>query len=347
MMRSAAYILFGIVLLDAAGCQGPQKPIFPAVEPPIVWPPAPDTPRIRYIGQIRGEADLDIRPTGLEALRAVVAGPRPTVSFSKPTAVAVADDVIFVADAGLGIVHRLDLDQRAYRLMRGNPNDPLQVPIDVTRVGADRIIVVDRGRAAVEVFNLAGDWQRTLTWSEIAAPTGAAYDAETGRLWIVDATEHACFAVSDLSEIVARLGKRGSFPGQFNYPCAAAAHPDVGLVVVDAMNFRVQVFEHSPLPTRAFGQKGDAAGDFSRPRDVALDSAGHIYVLDNQFENIQLFNRQGQLLMAFGRGGDGPGELAVPSGITIDDRDRIWVADSYNQRVQVFQYLAERAACAD
>lgn len=120
--------------------------------------------------------------------------------------------------------------------------------------------------------------------------------------------------------------------------------PHVGLVVADAMNFRVQVFDDAGMPVTIFGKKGDAAGDFARPRGVAVDSDGHLYVVDNQFENVQIFDRDGRLLMAFGHEGDQPGQFALPSGITIDTHDRIWIADSYNRRVQVFQYLSEKAS---
>ncbi|RMF78334.1 MAG: 6-bladed beta-propeller, partial [Planctomycetota bacterium] len=152
---------------------------------------------------------------------------------------------------------------------------------------------------------------------------------------------HEGVALRD-GRVVARIGGRGGEPGRFNFPTAVCWRPPAGLVVADAMNFRVQVFDvGEDRPRLVFGEKGDAAGDFARPRDVAVDSDGHIYVLDNQFENVQVFDQGGRLLMAFGEGGDGPGQFAIPSGITIDARDRIWVADSYNRRVQVFQYLRE------
>ena len=330
-----------LVLLSlATGCQSPPGPIFPPVSPPIVWPPPPDQPRIRYVGELRGEANLGVKPSGWDAFRAVLTGPRPLVGFSRPAAVAVADERVFVADTGLGVVHLLDLADRSYRVMRGAPGDALQVPIDVAAMPDGTVVVADRGRAAIDFFNMDGDWQSTLRRDEWKAPTSVAWDVRGEQLWVIDAANHACFGWQD-GQVVDRLGSRGSAPGQFNFPTAVAWNPLAGLVVADAMNFRVQVFGDDGEPMVLFGQKGDAAGDFALPRDVAVDSEGHIYVLDNQFENVQIFDRQGRLLMAFGGGGQGPGQFALPSGITIDDQDRIWIADSYNRRVQVFQYLPE------
>ncbi|MCK4340663.1 MAG: 6-bladed beta-propeller [Phycisphaerae bacterium] len=340
-------VIIVVLLLIAAGCQSPPRPIFPAVSPPIVWPPPPDRPRIRYVGELRGEASLGVKPRGWQAFREIVTGPRPLVEFSHPSAVAVAGERVFVADTGLGVVHLLDLAQRRYKCIQGSPSDPLLVPIDVIIMPDETVAVVDRGRSAIDLLDRDGQWRSTLRADGLEAPTGAAWDARQGQFWVVDAAAHACFAWRQ-GEVVRRLGQRGSGPGQFNFPSAVTWHPLAGLVVADAMNFRVQVIDdagregEAPTEPRViFGRKGDAAGDFARPRSVAVDSDGHIYVLDNQFENVQIFNGEGRLLMAFGRGGQGPGEFSLPSGITIDQQDRIWIADSYNRRVQVFQYLPE------
>lgn len=346
--RPAAGVAAGLfVLVLVSGCQSTPKPIFPQVWPAIVWPPAPERPRIRYIGELRGEASLGAQPKGWAAVRAALAGPEPQVAFSRPSAVAVAGQRVFVADTGLGVIHLLDLDQRRYAALRGSPTDPLRVPIDVTVAGGNRLIVVDRGRAVVDVFDLEGNWLSTEHWAEVHAPVAAAWDVEGNRLWVADAAAHACHACTLDGAVAGQIGGRGNGPGQFNYPTALVWHAGVGLVVADAMNFRVQVFDEAGQPTAVFGHKGDGAGDFSRPRGVAVDSDGHIYVVDNQFENVQVFDRQGRLLLALGQEGDRPGEFSLPAGITIDVQDRIWVADSYNRRVQVFQYLSEKASWAE
>jgi len=344
-----AYTLFALFAAFAAfalctGCQSPPRPIFPAISPDIVWPLPPDRPRIKYIGELTGEASLGAKPRGMQALRQVLTGPPPTVAFVRPAAVAVLGERVFVADTGLALVHMLDLGERRYRAIQGNPADPLRIPIDLAIVDDATLVVADRSRAALDIFDRDGNWQATRRFPEITAPAAIAYDSFSRRLWVADSATHCCLAVTALERVTARIGQRGSEPRQFNFPTALATHPAVGLVVADAMNFRVQVFNASAEPVAVFGQKGDAAGDFARPRDVALDSEGHIYVLDNQFENVQIFDRGGRLLMAFGSEGAGPGEFSLPSGITIDGQDRIWIADSLNRRVQVFQYLAEGAS---
>ncbi len=342
------------------GCQREAGPIFPQISPPIVWPTPPDQPRIRYIGQLVGEASLQAPASGWETLQEVLGGPRAQIAFSRPTAVAVRGERVYVTDVGLGVVHVLDLDTRAYDLIRGTPDERFLVPIDVAilppceSTAPPRVAVVDRKRAAVDLFSITGEWLHTARWDDLPSPTSITWHAPTNTIWLVDATTHQCIALSDNLEIVQRFGARGIDPLQFNYPSAITADETLDLVIADAMNFRVQIVSllasekvdppHTPVATVVFGQKGDAAGDFARPRDVAVDEDHHIYVLDNQFENIQIFDRAGQLLLAFGAGGDQPGQFSLPAGITIDKKSRIWVADSYNRRVQVFEYLAESAS---
>lgn len=334
--RACRTLLLGAIV----GCQSPARPIFPPVDPPIVWPAPPDPPRIRYVGALYGESSLGSQPRGWEAVRAVVAGPAPPIDFVRPVAVATAGERVYVADIGLGIVHLLDLQRRTRRTLTGAPADPLRVPIDLLVVPPGLLLVADRGRAAVEVFELDGTWRETRRWPDVVGPVSLAYDPAAGVTWIADVAAHTCWAVG-VDGVRTRLGQRGAAPGQFNYPSAVAFSSGVGLAVVDAMNFRVQIFREPAAVPLVFGQKGDAAGDFARPRDVAFDADGHVYVLDNQFENVQVFDPEGHLLMAFGQGGSGPGEFSLPSGITVDEGGRIWIADSLNRRVQVFQYLPE------
>ncbi len=331
-------------LLAPGGCQSTPKQIFPPITPPIVWPSPPDRPRIRYIGELRGEASLGVRESGWGALREVIAGPRPKIEFSQPVAVAISGERVYVADTGLAAVHLLDLNTREYRLISGTPQDPLNAPLDVAIAHGDTLLVVDRARGAIDMFDLDGNWRETVRRPEIVAPVAIAWDDQRRTVWIADAKAHACFDMPDAHSVPRAVGRRGGAPGEFNYPSAVAAHPLVGVVVADAMNFRIQVLGADDQPQVVFGQRGDAAGDFARPRDVAIDSAGHVYVLDNQFENVQIFDKSGHLLMAFGRGGPAPGEFSLPAGISIDERDRIWVADGYNRRVQVFQYLPEESS---
>ena len=148
--------------------------------------------------------------------------------------------------------------------------------------------------------------------------------------------------------VLRMIGKRGTGDGEFNFPTELRLNgPD--LVVVDAMNFRVQVLDRSGNFRYAIGKIGDSVGGMFRPKGIGFDSEGHLYVVDGLWSLVQVFNQEGQLLYYFGQKGNRPGAFLLPTGLRIDDNDRIYIVDSFNRRVQVFHYFglpsqAERRA---
>lgn len=343
MMRSAhisQQVAVALLLMGLTGCRVPLRPIFAAYDPPIVWPKAPDRPRIRYIGELTGEASLAARPSGWAAFRAALTGVAPTVAFSTPTAVEIVGERVYVVDRDRRAVFVLDLTARTFDSITTAAGLPFEWLSDIAEVDG-MIAVSDSRRGAVFLFDADGQFVRTIGEGLLERPTGIAWLDAAGELWVLDTAVHACLVFGIDGTLRRSIGRRGVAAGEFNSPTGLAHAASVGTVVADSMNFRIQLFDAEDRSRLVFGRKGDAAGDFALPRDVAVDSDGHIYVLDNRFENVQVFDRHGALLMAFGGEGDGPGEFALPSGITIDHRDRIWIADTYNRRVQVFQYLRE------
>jgi sugar lactone lactonase YvrE len=111
-------------------------------------------------------------------------------------------------------------------------------------------------------------------------------------------------------------------------------------MVVDAMNFRVQVFDRDGKFQYAIGKIGDSAGATFRPKAVAMDSEGDVYIVDAQWGVVQVFDRQGELLYYFGAQGTHAGEFQLPSGLFIAPNDSVFVVDSFNRRVQEFHYAA-------
>ncbi len=173
----------------------------------------------------------------------------------------------------------------------------------------------------------------------LGQPTGIAWSAITGEIWVVETNAHRITVLNREGAIVKRIGSRGTAPGEFNYP--THIHIDgAGLVyIVDAMNFRIQVLKSTGGIVSVFGQQGDASGYFARPKGVATDSHGNIYIVDALFHTVQAFDLTGKYLISLGSQGQGEAEFWMPSGIYIDKDDFIYVADSYNSRVQVFQLV--------
>jgi DNA-binding beta-propeller fold protein YncE len=138
--------------------------------------------------------------------------------------------------------------------------------------------------------------------------------------------------------VLQTIGKNGESNGEFNFPTELLLNGK-DLLVVDAMNFRVQTMDRSGNFRSAIGSIGDGSGSMFRPKGVAVDSENDLYVVDGLLGAVQVFDRQGELLYYFGKTGINLGEFQLPAGIVVDRNDRIYVVDSYNRRVQVFHYF--------
>lgn len=322
----------------SGGCGRPQGVLFPAVDPPRVWPSPPDTPRIKWLGVLSGSDDLKAARSGGEVFANVLRGPRRAIRFSGPHALAVREPgLLAVADGTGAAVHIVDLENRTHVLVSGFGEERFAVPVGVAWADG-RLFVTDAGRREVIELDTDGRFVRSFGRDTLRRPVGITYSSARRHLYVVDGDEHQV-KVFDLTGVMTKsLGRRGTMPGEFNFPSHICAAGD-RLLVADSGNFRVQLLNLDGESLKVIGKKGDGAGDFALPKGVAFDSEGHIYVIDAQFENIQIFDSNGQLLMAFGEEGGGIGAFSLPAGLMIDDMNRIWAADSGNRRIQVFSYL--------
>lgn len=334
MLAAAAFV----TLAALPGCARPRGVLFPAIDPPCVFPPPPDTPRFALLGVFAGSDDLHAAESGSEVFKAALRGPRPPIKFSGPHGVAVGDgNRVAVADAAGGAVHILELDNRTHHTAIGFGDQRFAVPIGVAWVG-DRLFVTDAERHEVIELDENAQFRGRFGGDALSRPVGICYVAQRDRLYVVDGSAHKV-VIFDLSgRVTGSIGRRGSEPGAFNFPTHLAVSGE-RLLIADSGNFRVQLMDLDGRVIRTIGRKGDGAGDLSLPKGVAFDGEGHIYVVDAHFENVQVFDAEGRLLMALGHEGSGPGEFLLPAGLTMDAQDRLWVADAGNRRLQVFSYL--------
>jgi DNA-binding beta-propeller fold protein YncE len=349
--------LFAAAMVLLAGCASPPGAMFDPAAGSYTWPAPPDPPRIKYVGQIRGEADLHASKGGVEVVDETLFGKRPTEVFVSPLAVCTdaANPArrVFIADSNGQCIHVLDLKTRQYKRWAPQPPQPrLSQPVAVAfepGVGGNdgRLLVSDSAAGNIAVFNSTGERTGDLGAGVLLRPCGLAVDPVGRRVLVADAAAHQIVVLSDDGRELARVGRRGTGQGEFNYPTNVTLEPaERGgrLYVSDSLNFRVQVFGPTFEFVRQIGRKGDMPGYFSQPKGIATDPQGHVYVVDANFEAVQLFTPEGDLLMSFGHEGQGPGEFWLPAGIHIDAAGRIWIADSYNRRVQVFDLLPAPAS---
>ena len=271
-------------------------------------------------------------------LKDAVAGEPVYRSLVRPYGVAVdSRGRIIVTDPGAYGIHVFDFERQKYKFLSHNESDyPMISPQCVAVDRQDHVYVTDSEAGMIFVFQADGKFLRTigsLRGGEgiFKRPTGIVVDSERQRIYVSDTLRNKIFVLNLQGSVVQTIGQPGKGNGEFNFPTELQLDgPD--LLVVDAMNFRIQVFDRS-------GEFRFAVGSgLYRPKGLGIDSEGHIYVADAFDQTVRVFDRDSHLLYYFGKPA-GIGDFELPGGLTIDRSDRIMVIDSAHRRVQVFHYF--------
>jgi DNA-binding beta-propeller fold protein YncE len=339
--KGLTVFIFAVTLiLGPGGCTKEIDKAHPP-DPDIVWPPAPEIPRIRFINAVSKPQDLHIKRGVFKKFFDYLTG-KTAVSMIAPYSVETdSAGRLYTVDTFLRTVLVFDVEDNAYYPF-SSENSKLMSPIDLA-IDEKRgtTYVSDSQGGVVKIFQDRGKkWVAEIGKGVLQRPTGIAVNPDTSELIVVD-TKLATIFRYDLNnhQLKGQFAGRGSADGQLNYPTHVCVTGDGNIFVTDALNFRIQVFSAEGKFLKKFGSAGDNPGYLARPRGVAVDSDGNIYVVDGLFDNVQMFDKDFRLLMAFGSPGNGYGQFWLPAGIYTDPNDTIYVSDNYNKRIQIFQYL--------
>ena len=135
---------------------------------------------------------------------------------------------------------------------------------------------------------------------------------------------------------VLSFGKGGSGDGMFKYPKELAVNDRDEIVVADALNHRVQVFDSNGTFLRSFGHRGENAGEFRSSVGVAINNDRNIFVADNGNHRVQIFSWEGRHLGSFGSKGNFDNQLLNPYGLSVDSTGNVIVADTGNKLIKIF-----------
>jgi DNA-binding beta-propeller fold protein YncE len=329
------WALLLLLLVSACTTSVPAPPHAANDEPPLVWPEAPEPPRIGYIRQFSSPQDLGLRESFSHKLRGILAG-KDDQGMLRPYAISVGEGRVAVADPGATFVHLFDTDRKSYRKLDSAGDNRFVTPIGVLFAG-ERLWIADSGLN--RVFILDRRFKLLHTIDDLKRPTGLAYDPDRQRIYVADTLAHDVKVFDQAGKQLTTIGGRGEGDGRFNYP-SHLVFANGHLLVNDTMNSRIQVFDSAGRYLDTFGKSGTGSGYFARTKGVAVDSEGHIYIADALSNQVQIFDQEGKFLLGFGSAGDGPGQFSMPAGLAIWN-DMIYVADSLNHRVQIFRYLRE------
>jgi DNA-binding beta-propeller fold protein YncE len=347
-LRNAAWICCLVILLIAPASAGKGQKTSSEPSPPDLL--LEGGRRLSFERIFSSERDTRRKPGFWGKIINVVAGDPDYKQLVRPYGIAVdSQGRVIVSDPGLGGVHIFDAQQRKYKFIKrqDKSKDPMLEPQCVAVDAKDNIYVTDSRAGKVFVFEPEGKYRGALGSLKggegfFKRPTGIAIDPETQLIYVTDTLRDSVYVLDPKGRVLRTIGKHGSGNGEFNFPTELRVKNGI-LAVVDAMNFRVQLFDAGDRFLGAIGNFGVDSGLLFRPKGIAIDSEDHIYLVEGLRGMVQVFDRQGQLLYNFGRRGTRLGEFQLPAGLFIDNHDNVYVVDSYNRRVQVFQYHGLRA----
>lgn len=325
--------IFAIFLLGACASTATDNARLAESDVDIVWPGPPQQARIKYLYSFSEAGEIGIKAGIIKRFVRFIAG-KERQGMARPYAVAVDEDLIAVADPGLGLVHLFKLKESKYAVIRDAGGDILESPIGVS-LAPNAIYVADSVAGKIFVFDRKGEHIQTI--AGLQRPTGIAFHPETRRLYATDTLASEIVIFNDVGARVSAFGVRGAAPGEFNFPTSLAFAGD-SLLVNDTLNYRIQTFALDGTPVSSFGEVGDGSGQFALSKGLGVDGEGHIYVTDGLSNYVQIFNKQGHFLLSFGGMGGEPGQFRLPAGIFVFG-NTIFVTDSQNGRLQVFEFL--------
>lgn len=315
----------------------------------LVWPAAPETPRYRFVGQLKGDENfvLDQASPNFDGKKLLLwlvglSGMDERVTLKRPqSGIVDAAGRVLVTDVGRVLV----FDQAAGRLHvwdRALEHTPFISPIGIVQGAAGEILVADSGLG--RVFRLSPDGKPLGEFGKgmLKRPTGLVRDPQRGRIYVADTTAHDVKVFSDADELLHTLGQRAGVDaednGQLNSPTHIAFAQD-RLYVADSINARVQMYDAQGAPAGTLGQRGLYVGNLVRPKGVTVDGDGNLYVVESYYDYLLIYNRRGEFLMPLGGSGAQAGKFSLPAGVWSDRQGRIYVADMFNARIAVFQFL--------
>jgi DNA-binding beta-propeller fold protein YncE len=351
-MRLLSFVLIALLL---AGCA--SEPLVMRFDPgrvatgqKIYFPPLADeeVPRYVYVGELTGEQNFverEGKPKNvlIEALKWIaglfegqdaVVLQRPQSGVVDENGRILVTDVsrsaVFVFDQANG---RLDVWEFAQGFRR------FLSPTGIALGPVGRVFVADSDLKQVYSLDAKGNGTLVIPEGFLERPTGLAWDARDGLLYVSDTQAHQIKVFDMTGRLVRTLGKRGEGPGEFNFPTYLALANDQ-LIVSDTMNARVQriPLDGVGMP-QIVGELGTMIGNLVRPKGVAVDSENNLYVIESYHDHLLIFDEQARFLLPIGGAGKASGSFYLPGGVWIDRGNRVFVADTFNGRVAVFQFL--------
>lgn len=266
-------------------------------------------------------------------------GPRPP-SFSAPSGIAVAGNVVAVSDRDNMNVQIFSLDGEFQTRMQGGlrHDDALRRPGNVCIADDGTVFAADAERDTILRFEPSGMTLQIGQWGAypglLASPMGV--DSLGERLIVADTR----------NDRIQLLERDGTPVSQFNAvdaqghgePLTRPTDVAAGngfIVVAEPDRQRCRVFDITSAPSRAVWSPGHSV-----PSDSLAAHGAHLALHDQGYETVTLFTIEGDRairLTDIGKRGQFIGSFIEPGGLVVED-GLVHIADTGNGWIQVYSF---------
>ena len=216
--------------------------------------------------------------------------------------------------------------------------------------GSGNAYGLDQGTGMVTVFDNEG-WavNRVDADAKGGGMFGATLDLSVdpggARLWVSDSKKYGAHRV-ELGKVAVGsvVGGEGGNNGQFSEPVAVTCDEAGRVYVLDADQYRVQVFDAKGTFLFTFGQRGKGGSEFNDPQRIAVSPAGDAcYVYDAWSYEVKKFavdqeQKSAKHVTNGGGKGTGTGQFKKVASLGCDRLGLLYALDTSREDVQVFDF---------
>ena len=240
-----------------------------------------------------------------------------------PSALAVRDPDLYIADSGARKLYRFDTATQAMSVVSGED----VLPWTRVQVGSDRsLYVLDSARAAIRRYPPGG--QPALILGDplaIASLDSFVIDENVGGIIASDNLNRRLLVFNPLGGAGWSIGQGDELPS-----LGAMAGDGRAVYAIDNGCACIVVMDEAGRVSGRIGQ-----GELVQPRELAADRHGHIFVSDGRNRSLKVFLR-GKLLVEYGAQTLHFTEI---SALAVDE-DTLYLADGPGSQVLAFRIQA-------
>lgn len=283
---------------------------------------------------IRYNDTIDHVGKGIDSIFKTVIAGEDIVDLVRPVSIGIRDDVMFIADAGDGVIYRYSLTDKRLVPLTGAGDYIATEATDIYVAKDHSFYTTDvDGRRALH-FSSDGDLlQIFFDGPNTSRPVAVSVDEDRQEVLVADEVFSHVVAFGMNGEPKYGIGGRGEGPGKFRIITDMVRTPDA-FYISDRIELSVQILDRDGKYLAHFGE-----GELLFPSALALDVYGRVYVAEKAESVIKVF-KKGKLVDVIGKNGYGKGEFRFISDMKVHN-NKLYVVDSLNGRIQVFDILPE------